>query len=335
MYSMHEAYSGWSRAPPGIGAIIKGWDVPEDHYRNPDKLPVVDFRAFTHRCYHDCFHCFTDKDKRTLTLSQIKDVIDQLAGMDAYAINYLGEGEPTLDEDFLDVLGYTSGSGIIPVVFTDGATRMRDRGFVREVKSTGASVSPKCDSLWNPDYQNWVVRDRTGRYFVQRNESVAVLMEEGFNDVLADGTTRMGFDMVISSRNKDEVGRTLRYCRDNNLWVIFSHYLPSGRSGMEQFDKSLLLPPEQKKAIAEEVRLIDSAEYGYDHPVMNNFLTCGCVEHMQIYGDGRVSPCPGNETVIGHVQDDTLKDIRDGIVREFPKHDRTEFDGLCLYRPGV
>jgi hypothetical protein len=49
----------------------------------------------------------------------------------------------------------------------------------------------------------------------------------GFNDSKEDGTTRLGFDMVITKRNVEEVERTLRYCRDNNLWVVFSTYPPT------------------------------------------------------------------------------------------------------------
>jgi MoaA/NifB/PqqE/SkfB family radical SAM enzyme len=330
MYSINDAYNG--KASKSIGAMLRGWDVPAEHYRDPDRLPVVDFRAFTHNCPHDCFHCYTDKNRKTLTFKEIKGVIDQLADVGTYAINYLGEGEPTMDKDFLKVLAYTESKNIIPVVFTEGATMMRDPVFVRLVRDYGASVVPKCDSLFNAQYQNWVVGDRTGKYFDQRNEAVQVLMEAGFNKIRDDGTTRMGFDMVVSTKNMDEIGKTLRYCRDNNLWIVFAHYLPSGRSGMEGFDKSLMLFPDEKRVVAEEVKTIDSTEYNYDHRVKNNFLTTGCVEHMQIYGDGRVSPCPGNETIIGNVKENRIKELRDRIVEKFPELDRTKFDGNCPYR---
>jgi MoaA/NifB/PqqE/SkfB family radical SAM enzyme len=338
--SIHEAY-GFKNAPNGIGSMLRGWDVPVEHYRNPDKLPVVDFRAFTQNCPLNCYHCYTDKQKKTLTLGEIKGVIDQLADMGAYAINYLGEGEPTADKDFFPVLDYTNSKGIIPVVFTEGTLYMRDKGFVRDVKSLGASVVPKCDSLFNEEYQNWIVGgglEGYGKwrdYFNRRNESIRVLMDEGFNEIRPDGTTRMGFDMVLSTKNVNEAGRTLRCCRDNNLWIIFSHYLPSGRSAKKDFDKSLMLSLDEKRAVAEEVRKIDSSEYNHDHPAMNNFLTCGCVEFMQIYGDGRVSVCPGNSLPMGNVREKPLKEIRDRMfVFEKVRNDwdRTKFDGNCVYR---
>jgi len=329
-----EKYIGIGRVPLGVGAVIKGWDIKEEDYRNPSKLPVVDFRAMTGACPHDCFHCFTDKDKKTLRLSEIKEVIDQLAEMNTHAIDFLGEGEPTIDRDFFEIIEYTSSKGIQPVIFTDAATRMRDRSFVKRVYESGASVAPKCDSLFNPDYQNWVVRDRTGKYFTQRNEAIDLLINYGFNEVKEDGTTRLGFDMVLSNRNIHEAEQTLRYCRENNLWLVLAFYLPSGRSGNDDFDRSLVVDGEQKKRMREIVQKVDE-EYGFVHSAWNNFATMPCVEFMQIYGDGRVSACPGNETIVGNVRDHSIRELEKRILEKFPCHDRTKFDGHCLYRERI
>ncbi|MCX6768273.1 MAG: radical SAM protein [Candidatus Micrarchaeota archaeon] len=321
--------------PKGIGAVLRGWDVKEDHFRNPNYLPIVDFRAMTEKCRHNCFHCFTKDDARpvrkTLTLPEILSIIDQLAEMRTWAINYLGEGEPTLDKDFFRIVEYTVAKSIHPVVFTDAATRLRDRDFVRRLYATGASVCPKCDSLWDAEYQNWVVGDKSGRYFAQRNEAITLLTEEGFNAVSADGTTRLGFDMIVCRRNAHEIERTLRYCRENNLWIIFSFFLPTGRSGRENFDKSLMLSTDEKRRMQELVRRVD-AEYGFHHDTLNNFMTYRCLEFMCIYGDGRVSPCVGNEDIIGNVKADTIRDLRRRILEKYPCHDPATFDGNCCYR---
>lgn len=330
----NENYVGIGRVPVGIGAVIRGWDIKEEDYRNPTKLPVVDFRAMTGACPHDCFHCFTDKDNKTLSLDEIKEVIDQLADMNTHAIDFLGEGEPTIDKDFFEIIEYTSSKGIQPIIFTDAATKMRDRSFVQRVYDSGASVAPKCDSLFNPEYQNWVVRDRTGKYFAQRNEAIDLLIEQGFNEVREDGTTGLGFDMVISNRNIHEAEQTLRYCRENNLWLVLSSFLPSGRSGSEDFDRSLVVNEEQKKRMREIVKKVDE-EYGFTHPVWSNFATMPCVEFMQIYGDGRVSTCPGNETVVGNVREQTIQELEKRILEQFPCHNRTSFDGHCLYREKI
>jgi len=326
-----EKYIGLGHVPVGIGAVIKGWNITEEHYRNPDVLPVVDFRAMTPACPHDCFHCFTDKLKKTLTLNEIKNVIDQLAEMKTIAIDYLGEGEPTLDKDFFEIIEYTAKKGIQPIIFTEAAVKLRDRDFVRRIKKSGACVIPKCDSLWNKEFQNWVVGDKTGNYFDQRNEAIKILMEEGFNKPEKDGTTRMGFDMVVCKKNMYEVEKTLRYCRKNNLWVIFAFYLPVGRCTRGDFDKSLMLTKDEKRKIREVVRKVDE-EYGFKHEIVNNFLTSRCVEFMCIYGDGRVSPCPGNETIVGNAKTHSIEELKKMIIEKFPVHNFKTFDGFCPYR---
>lgn len=330
----NERYIGLGQVPIGIGALLKGWDILEKDYRNINQLPIVDFRAMTNACYHDCFHCFTDKNKKTLTLREIKNVIDQLADRKTYAINFLGEGEPTLDTDFFQIIEYTSKKGIHPVVFTDAATKMRDLNFIKRVFDSGASVVPKCDSLFNEKYQNWVVGNKTETYFRQRNESIEFLVKNGFNNINSDGSTRLGFDMVISTRNLNEAEKTLRYCRDNNIWIVFAFYLPSGRSASDDFDRSLMVTEKEKKALREKIEAVDK-EYGFNHPVWNNFITMPCVEFMQIYGDGRVSPCPGNEIIVGNVKKSTINELEDKILKKFPRHNRNLFDGNCLYRKKI
>jgi len=328
-----KSYIGLGRVPVGIGAVLRGWDMTEQEFWT--YLPVVDFRAMMEACPHNCFHCFTDKNRCTLTLAQIKRVIDEVAEMKVRAIDFLGEGESTIDPFFFEIIKYTALKGIVPVVFTEAATKMRNRDFVKRVRDIGASVCPKCDSLFNAEYQNWVVGDKTGKYFVQRNEALDLLIDEGFNDVNSDGTTRLGFDMVISSRNIGEVAETLRYCRQNNIWVIFSFYLPVGRSGSKNFDQKLQPDEEAKRKMRETILTIDRDEFGFSHTIWNNFATMPCVERIQIYGDGRVSPCPGNETIIGAIQDHSIRELHQMILDRFPGHNPVCFDGHCLYRPRI
>ncbi|MDP2947795.1 MAG: radical SAM protein [Nanoarchaeota archaeon] len=330
----NESYYGLGSVPIGIGAVLNGW------HGGPGS--VLDFRAMTGACEHDCFFCFTDKRKKTLTLGEIKNTIWKAKDVGYAGIDYLGEGEPTLDKDFFEIIYETSRRNMVPVVFTDGATKLRNRKFIERLELTGASVCPKCDSLFNARYQNWIVGDKTDRYFRQRNEAMYNLILEGFNARRYDGRTRLGLDMVVTKKNINEVEKTLQFCRNNNIWIVFSTYLPSGRSGREDFDRSLVLSEEELIRMRQVVQKVD-CEYGFNHPIFSNFATFPCVELMQIYGDGRVSPCPGNETIIGNIRDAiavagrlpilyNLKGLRAKILEQFPCHDPNVFDSNCLYR---
>lgn len=327
-----KAYVGLGRVPVGIGAMMKGWDITEEHYRDLSKFTIVNFRAMTEACPHDCFHCFTDKNKKKLSLEQIKNAIDKLAAVHTSAIDFVGEGEPTVDRDFFEIIEYTASKNITPVIYTDAALKLRSPEFVQRIYDCGACVVPKCDSIFNPEYQNWVVGDKTGTFFEQRNEALKLLMDFGFNRPEPDGTTRLGFDMVLSKKNFHEVERTLRFCRENNIWIIFTYYLPSGRSGAEDFDKSLMLTEEEKLTVRQTIKRVD-LEYGYDHPVWNNLGTMRCIEFFHIYGDGRVTACVANEDVVGNITEDvSALELQQRILDKYPMHDRSCHDGHCPYK---
>lgn len=328
-------YFGLGHVPIGIGAVLKGWDITEEELRDPNRLPTLDFRVMTDACPHNCIHCFTDRQPKTLTLKQIKWITDQFVPYNPKGIDFEGEGEPTIDSEFFEIVEYVASKGIQPIVFTDAATKLRDRNFVRRLKESNASVSPKLDSLFNPDYENWIVGDKTGRYFHQRNEAIELLIEEGFNKVNSDGTTKLGFDMIVSKQNLHEVSNTLRYCRKNNLWIVFSLFLPVGRVVKNGFDKSLLLKEGDKKDLQETVRKIDKEEFGFEHPLYTNFATGPCVEFIQVWGDGGVSVCPGNEEKIGNILEETIPEIRRKLYSKFPKRDPQVYDGNCPFRPKI
>lgn len=325
-------YIGLGRVPVGVGAMMKGWGIDESHYRDLSKFTIVNFRAMTEACPHDCFHCFTDKTKRTLSFENIKIIIDKLAAVGTSAIDYVGEGEPTIDLHFFDIINYTIQKGIQPVVYTDAATMLRDKDFVKCLYDTGASVAPKCDSLFNEEYQNWLVGDKTGTYFKQRNEALDLLINCGFNEVSGDASTRLGFDMVLSTRNVGEVEKTLRFCRENNIWIIFSYFLPTGRSGMEEFDKSLVLSEDDKDNVRKLIKEVD-AEYGFNHNVWNNLGTMRCIEFFHILGNGDVTACVANDDIVGNILNEDPLELQEVILNKYPFHDRRFHDGHCIYKP--
>lgn len=146
---------------------------------------MVNFRAMTEACPHECAHCFTDKKKRTSSFDEIKIIIDKLAEMGTYTIDFVGEGEPSIDPYFFDIVEYTISKGINVIVYSDVATKMNDPKFVEKLYKLGASVSPKCNSLFS------VVQDKTNLFFKKRNEAIELLIEKEFNKISEDGTTRM------------------------------------------------------------------------------------------------------------------------------------------------
>ena len=330
---------GIERFAPGHGAMIKGWDITEEWFRDKNKLPIVDLAVFTNACPRDCSFCFTDKAIVDLSLNEIKYIIDQLAERETYGIDFLGEGEPPLDKNFFEVIEYTTKKGIIPLVYSEAAIKMTNVDFVKRLYDSGASVLPKCDSLFNEDYQNAVVAGEKhfdSNYFKNRNKAIELLMKEGFNEFNLDGTTRMGFDMVLSSKNYPEVEKTLKFCRENNLYIMFAYHLSSGRDTKLSVGKGELgLKIEKRAAINNLIAEIDLGYGIIRENNYNNFITGPCKEYLMIRGNGNVQPCPGNETIIGNVRTHSINELEKILLRDHPSHDRVSFSGNCLYRPMI
>jgi organic radical activating enzyme len=219
-------YFGAVNAPLGIGAVLKGWDITESDFRNSEKLPVIDFRGMTADCPHNCRHCFTDKSIQTLSLKEVKGIQSELAELGAHGIAYLGEGEPTLDKNFFPIIEHAASLGIQPIVFTDGATKLRDPEFAERLYATGASVCLKCDSLYDPEYQNWLVNDPTEKFFDQRKNLSRCSVQSA--SIVSEKTEQLVSDWRWSCQQKTQkdVEQTLRLAAATTSELFFP-FLPN------------------------------------------------------------------------------------------------------------
>ena len=315
---------------PHRGAMIKGLDISEERFRDTEKLPVVDFMSLTGACPHDCEFCFTNKHISSLSFSEHRYVIDQLAELGSYSIQLAGEGEPTFDKNFFKIVEYISSKGIIPLVYTEASTKLREKDFVQRLYDANASVFPKTNSIFNSERQNSVVRSyNIDDYFTRRNEAIEMLMEVGFNEKRDDGLTRLGFALLMDEHNVDEAEKTLRYCRENNIYIMFDFYLPVGRT-----EKTGNQEIKERRQLAELINGIDEREYGIvREQLFNNFITGPCKESFMIRGNGDIYVCPGNETIIGNIHSTSMKDAMNILEEKFPQHNRKKYSGNCPYRP--
>ena len=317
--------------PIWVWASIQWWDIEKDCFCTK-VTNLLDFRAMTNACPLDCLHCFTNKNQRTLKLDQIKNVIDQAFYIWVRGINYLWEWEPTLDENFWEILDYTIKKWIIPVVFSESSIKLTDPIFVKKLYDSWASIFPKCDSLWDKDYQNWLVWWKKDNYFDKRNEAIEILIKQGFNKVKENWITRMWFDMIVSTKNMNEIEKTLKRCRDKNIFIIFSWFLPSWRSASDNFNQSLIVPLKKRREIVELIQRIDKEMYNFSHNIWNNFWTTWCLENWQIKWNWDFTTCSWRDNVIWNVLETSLTELFEVSHLSNPKMKSLCRDWNCLFR---
>ncbi len=331
--------------PFGHGFTMKGWDfgtaelvaaIKGRRMLNPA------FELASNVCPWNCEFCFTEDPanpagakkrlSNEMSLNERLQLIDQAAKLGARSINFIGAGEPTIDPNFFALLERMREHDITPIVYTEGALKLTDRGFVQKLFDLGATAVLKVNTLENEPYQNAIVAGPTGRksqrqqnYFQNRARAMDNLMAVGFNDCVP---TRLAFDTIICEENKDEIVRIHRFARRHNIFVLFVNYLPSGRS--TQVMHNAITRAEQF-AIFEQMAEIDRQEFGIEHrPCFPYAGGVPCTIRgfgLYVKVGGTVFDCPGESQVMGNARTEPLSIIWE---RAHPIQD--EFDGGCLPR---
>ena len=88
----------------------------------PLAAPVNITWEITHRCNLRCIHCLSassEASENELDFSECKRIVDQLAELKVFEINF-GGGEPLLKDYFLPLLRYIHTKGIVTCISTNG-----------------------------------------------------------------------------------------------------------------------------------------------------------------------------------------------------------------------
>jgi mycofactocin biosynthetic radical S-adenosylmethionine protein MftC len=88
----------------------------------PLSAPVNITWEITHQCNLRCIHCLSASNQASpdeLTFEECKNIVDQLAKLKVFEINF-GGGEPLLKDYFLPLLSYIHTKGIVTCISTNG-----------------------------------------------------------------------------------------------------------------------------------------------------------------------------------------------------------------------
>ena len=331
--------------PYNHGFTMKGWDFTRAQLKAAqEKREMLNpaFELASNFCPWNCEFCFTEDPanaegakrrlKHEMSLEDRLLLIDQAADLGARSINFIGAGEPTIDPDFFALLQKMQSREITPIVYSEGALKLTDRTFVKQLFALGATVVLKVNTLQDEAYQNAVVDGPAGRktarqqnYYQDRNRALELLTEEGFN---ACNPTRLAFDTIICKENAEEILSIHRYARRNNIFVLFVNYLPSGRSTQIMHNA---ISREEQFAIFEQIAEIDRTEFNIQHRAC--FPYAGGVPctirgfGLYVKIGGAVFDCPGESQAMGNLQEESLQEIW-----KKARPIQRSFDGGCLPR---
>lgn len=149
-------------------------------------FPLWTHLYVTRKCNLSCGYCFVkDNTRQDLDEEQMKKIIDHLHFLGCRFISFLG-GEPTLRNDFINLVQYASQKGMVTHMSTNG-TLLTSQYIERLCEAGIDIINLSIDSIF----------DHSSRKDILRNKKVL--------DNLIEMRKKYGFkittNMVLTSRN--------------------------------------------------------------------------------------------------------------------------------------
>jgi mycofactocin radical SAM maturase len=172
----------------------------------------------TEACNLRCTHCLSAELRTAgggeLDLGQCRALIDELASMEVFQVNF-GGGEPFLRDDFLDILRHAHSRGITTCVSTNGT--VLDDALVDELIGMApvylqVSLDGACADT------NDAIRGRGT--FARILAAIELLSERGYPD--------LSLNMVVTRLNVEEIADFDRLARRYGAKTRLSRFRPSG-----------------------------------------------------------------------------------------------------------
>lgn len=289
----------------------------------------------TNRCDFDCEYCYTvlatvGQDEAfhattldgELTLPERLALIDTAADLGVQSYDIVGAGEPLLDPLCLPQIEHAVGRGMRTILFTNGSvlsSLTKGRAVAERLRELGTTVVVKHHGP--AEIHDRIVRRKGAA--ARRDHALALLMELGFN---AQTPTRLGIDTIVYQATLAGIPDCLRWCRENNVYLVCSSFIPSGRT---QKATERAATWEELQDVFRACRRIDAEEFGVRHSGMMPFIGSGsaCTQYFGLYVTilGDVHGCVGKMETYGNVRQRALADIWNERLPLL----RTSFDGGC------
>jgi MoaA/NifB/PqqE/SkfB family radical SAM enzyme len=289
-------------------------------------------------CDFDCEYCYTvlqtlstkSSQQRAhlkplpgeLSLDQRLELIDQAVELGAATYDIVGAGEPLLDPCFWKQIEYANLKGLVPVVFTNGS-RLGDprfgEKFVQRLWDSGASIVVKWHSADHALHDSIVRRPGAAK---KRDEALRKLCDAGFNK---SSPTRLGIDNIMYRRTLAELPHCLRMCRENNMFLLCSTFIPSGRT-KKGFEEEA--SPEEIFSAMESCQRLDTEEFRIRHTMSFPFLGYGrtCTQYIGLYVtiQGDVFGCVGKTSSFGNIASQSIREMW-----KIKQKELVDYDGGC------
>jgi len=256
-------------------------------------------------CNFNCDGCFTHtnyKKNIKLTFQQIKRIIDFAKDWGAKSIIFAGAGEPTLDPQFKEIIGYIKKQNLQLVLFTNMTTLMNKT----EAKKF-LLLGPVIGKLYtlNEKKYNEITHCKTA--FKDAMQGLNYLIEARKELKREKQKAVLSIDSPVTKENYKDLPDLLRFCRKKKVIPYFEGFIELGQS--KKTVEKLSVSEKKLAQLFQKLQKIDKTEFSISTLVSlgtRNYgmAVCNKATHMfSVREDGSVCMCICTLRKVGNILD--------------------------------
>ncbi|MCG3167805.1 MAG: hypothetical protein POELPBGB_03600 [Bacteroidia bacterium] len=256
----------------------------------------------TGKCNADCGICYTDRKSKNneLKLHEIKSVIDQAYELGVRTLYIPGEGEPTLDNSFWDILDYVKDKRMKIIVFTNGLLFSNDdeshrywgiscEEAVKRLKKYPIYIYFKLWSL-KPDLISTMMGINSAKYNYTNyyNWNIPYGLKLMLETLSLD---KIGIEVIIEKRNLEEVVQNIiPFVQKSGVKSYMEPLIHSGRC-FNQYDFDPIINNEQRLLLESWLQRSRCKRVGYMISIHNSgyLSVCMAISPKKISKEGLLS----------------------------------------------
>lgn len=264
-------------------------------------------------CNYKCKKCFTRSSSRKienpLSLSEIKNIIDQGRDFGAKAVGLTGEGEPLVIRNTRDIVEHSNKKGMIPLIATNGSLLSEDNA--KFLHDNNVSITVSIDTLNEKTYDKICGIEGKFRDVMENVEYARKLFGDSIETKNGYRVMRLGIHSIISAENVDDATRIRDFCGDD---IFFSSdYVANVGGALEH--------PETRGTDEQYSKLKEAARLASEPIVMSKGpggkKICGLFYHgLAVGGGGEIlidAHAIDSENLIGNIRRQGMGELLDQV----------------------
>ncbi len=304
-----------------------------DHLIKKIKSKTVPFAVvleITERCNLACLHCYQGKGGEELKRRELKSLLDALEVSGTMKLTLTG-GEPTLREDFPEILSYCHQKGFATTLFTN-ATHLPEN--VKKAILETPPFAIECSLYGASAKTHDAITCKSGS-FQDTLENIKWMTGKGLRVVVKS---------VVLSLNYEEIDPLRDLCRGMGIMFHPTYRIfPSRDPGRRP--ERFRLKNEQIRALTKEREQIFPKNQAEDDAFSEEFICNAGRQACCISADGKVYPCVALRWQCGSMREQTFPEIwnRSPVLEKIRSYREEDFGdcflckwkSFCKFCPGL